>query len=71
MLPLPPLLLPLRPMLLLRLHGLDVRRQLPAARGETSSGDASAASIVLATTDTTSFPSGMQFFLVCVFLGQV
>jgi hypothetical protein len=42
-------LLPLRPMLLLllllRLHGRD-RRQLPA-RGDTPSGDASAASIVV------------------------
>jgi hypothetical protein len=69
MLPLPPLLLPLRPMLLLRLHGLDdVRRQLPAARGETSSGDASAASIV-ATTPPPCLRECNSFL--CVFLGQV
>jgi len=55
-------LLPLRPMLLLRLHARD-RRQLPT-RGDTSSADASAASIVVAgdhaTTRERSLPTEME-----------
>lgn len=60
LLPPPPLLL--RPMLMLRLHGF-VRRQLPAIRGETSSGDASARSIV------SPFLRECNFFLMCSFFG--